>query len=183
MSLVRASKRAKHAGRRLDLSAMKEALQDGRIHTAFGLVTDIDADGQHFELDGDDLLIEVEIVPNGSRITARMGVCGGGPSAGIWFIPPVGSEVALLIPDGSLDAGPIIVGVLSSGAVPSGIAVGVTVIANSSKVLVHDGSGGAVPLVKMAAYAAHTHPTGTGPSGPPNNAGASSSYTSILEGK
>ncbi len=164
MSVTRRTKRPKHAKRRLDLSAIKEALKDERAFPCLGVVTDEGVDS-HFSLDGEDLLIEVELVPGEEQVTARMGF-GAGSSAGIWFVPPVGTEVALIICDGDVEAGVFIVGVLSSGAVPSDIASGVTVIAAPSKVLIHDGAGGAAPLPTLAEFTNHTHTSGMGPTGP-----------------
>ncbi len=160
---------------------MREALADSRVHSCLGLV--VSRDGSHFAIEDNDVLVELDLVPNEEPVTARMGVVGGGQGVGIWFVPPVGSEVAVLVPDGELACGPVIVGVLSSGGLPDGVAEGVTVIANSSKVLIHDGSGGTFPLVTKAAYEAHVHATGTGPSGPPDNAALPTSYTQILEAK
>lgn len=182
MTVSRRTKRPRHTSRRVDLSSLKEAFRDERAFPCLGIVTDEDVDS-HFELDGDDLLIEVELIPQEERVTARLGF-GGGPSAGIWFIPPVGTEVALIICDGDVEAGVFIVGVLSTGAVPDGITEGTTVLAAPDKVLIHDGTTGTVePLVKKMAYAVHVHPTGVGPSGPPNNASAPASYTTVLEAK
>ena len=179
VSIVRKTKRPRHSRRRLDLTAMREALADGRVHTCLGLV--VARDGAHFSIEEDDILVELDLIPNEEPVTARMGAVGGGQGLGIWFVPPVRSEVAVLVPDGELACGPVIVGVLSSGGLPSGVAEGVTVIANSSKVLIHDGSGGAEPLITKSQYDLHTHPTGTGPSGMPDN--AASSGTTVLEAK
>lgn len=52
--------------------------------------------------------------------------------------------------------------------------------APGGKVYVNDGSGGE-PLITKSQFDAHTHPTGTGPSGPPSN--ASTSGTTVLEAK
>lgn len=159
------SKRPKFGTRRVDLTPLKEALKDNRVYARLGLVTAEDAPS-HFELDGEDLLVEVTLVPDDVRVTCRMATVGGGPGQGLWFVPPVGSEVAVLVPDGELESGPMIVGVLSTGSLPDGVAEGVTVIANSSKVLVHDGNGGAAPLPTLEEFRNHTHGTGVGPSTP-----------------
>jgi phage gp45-like len=45
------------------------------------------------------------------------------------------------------------------------------------KVFLSDGTGGTDPLVPHSAYAIHTHPTGTGPSGPPDNAATAKTAT------
>ncbi len=175
----RRRKRPRHAKRRLDLSAVKDALKEQRLFPCLGLVTDEGVDS-HFDLDGEDLLIECKLIPNEEPVTARMGIGGAGPGLGIWFIPPVGAEVALLICEGELEAGVFIVGILSTGFLPGGIAEGVTVIANSSKVLINDGVvAGTEGVIKRTPYDLHVHPTGVGPSGVPSNAGAA--HTLIAE--
>jgi len=156
-------RKPKHARRRVDLTSLKDALRDGRVHTCLGLVTDEDAPS-HYELDGEDLLVEVSLIPDETRVTARMGALGGGAGLGVWLIPPVGSEVAVLVPDGELEFGPVIVGVLSTGSLPNGVAPDTIVIAQG-KVLIHDGSGGTEPVILKSQYDAHTHPSGTGPTG------------------
>jgi phage baseplate assembly protein V len=50
-----------------------------------------------------------------------------------------------------------------------------------AKVFIDDGSGGAEPLVTKSQFDAHVHPTGTGPSGVPNN--VATSGTTVLRGK
>lgn len=179
MSIVRRTKRPRHARRRLDLTAMREVLRDGKVWTFLGLV--VTRDGRHFVLEEKDVLVELIMVPGGEPVTARMGAAGGGQGVGIWYVPPPGSEVACIVPDGELECGALIIGVLSSGGLPNGVAAGVTVIANTDKVLIHDGQGNTDSLVKKSAFASHIHPSGTGPTGTANNAGASSSYTEILE--
>lgn len=49
------------------------------------------------------------------------------------------------------------------------------------QVLVDDGSGGTEPLITKSQFDAHVHPTGTGPSGVPNN--AATSGTTVIKGK
>lgn len=166
---LRKSKRPTHSPRRRpDLTAMREALLDGRVWTAMGIVVNGD-DGNYFEFYEDDVLVDVELMPNEEHIQARLGGVAGGPGMGIWGIPPLGTEVAILVPTGEYEFGASIVAVLSSGSLPDGIAPGVTVIANG-EVLVHDGAGGTEPVVKKSEFDIHKHPTGTGPSGFPDNA-------------
>jgi hypothetical protein len=178
-------RRPKHATRRLDIAAIKQALADDRVYPCLGLVTDEDV-ASHYSLDDEDLLVEVALMPGEERVTARMGLFGMGPNAGIWSVPPVGTEVALMVCDGELEGGVFIVGILSTGNVPDGVAENVIVIAAPSKVLIHDGDGGAQPLAK----ADHTHrpPTLVGATyGAGHDAtkatGASLSNTTVLEGK
>lgn len=171
--IVRGTKRARHGKRRMDLSAVREALKDRRIYTCLALVVQ-GQDGIHYEIDEEegDILIEVVTVPEGISLTARLGAVAGGANTGIYAIPPVGTEVAIMIPSGDLNMGPIIVATLSTGGISNPSGQGPTdtqtVIVNGT-VLIHDGSGGAQPLVTKAEFDAHLHPTGVGPSGVPNN--------------
>lgn len=201
MSVTRRTKRPRHSRRRLDLSAVREALADQRVQVALGVVTDIDADGSHFQLDGEDLLVELLLMPAETRITARMGICGGGPAAGLWLVPPVGAEVAVLVPEGDLAFGPIIVGVLSSGAMPEGVGPTAIVLASPSggKVVIHDGTGVAKALAYKEdvdalkeAHDNHTHiltlsaasgSGGTGTAAPPATPAPAPVGTSVLEAK
>lgn len=50
-----------------------------------------------------------------------------------------------------------------------------------SQVLIDDGAGGTEPLITKSQFDAHFHPTGTGPSGTPNN--AATSGTTVVRGK
>ena len=136
--------RRRHGAKKLDLTSMREVLRDGRVWGALGLVTKDGDSHWSFDEDGD-VLVEVELVPSGETLTCRLACVAGGAGRGIWSVPPVGSEVAIMMPEGSIDAEPMIVGVLSSGSTPDGIGENVTVIANV-QVLVHDGAGGAVSL-------------------------------------
>jgi hypothetical protein len=131
----------KKATNRIDPSVLRELLDDGKVHVQRALVV---LEGQsHFEIveGGADVLVDVELQPSQVRCTARLGGLGGGPGRGIWCIPPVGAEVVVLVPDGDLEAGPIIVGAESSGQVPDGLD-GTTIVivpAPGGKVLIHDG--------------------------------------------
>lgn len=184
MSVVRRTKRPKKATKRLDMTAMREALRDDRVWCGLGLVVQGDqaSGGLHFEIEEDDVLVEVELVPNEERITARLGAPAGGSGIGVWAVPSVGTEVVVLIPTGDIAFMPCIVATLSSGDLPDGVAENVTVIANG-QVLIHDGNGGTDQLVTKTAYAAHVHPTGVGPSSTPDNGPASTSYTQVLKAK
>ena len=112
-------------------------------------------------------------------MTARMGCYGAGANAGIWVLPPLGAEVAVVFPEGELTGGPIIVGILSTGNVPDGIAADTMVIA-SGQVLINDGNGGATALPTLQEFNQHTHPTGVGPSSTPTTPATG---TSVLKAK
>jgi len=171
------------------MSEMTKALEDmGFVRGTFscvGIVLAAEDGGLHYDLDDEDLTVEVELVPSQTQLTVRVGAHAAGPGFGIWGVPPVGAEVLVTIPDGDLDFQPIISQTYSTGELPSDINPAVLVIAAPAggNVYIHDGSGGVDNLVTKSAYEAHTHPTGVGPSGVADNALASSSYTDVLKAK
>ncbi len=112
-----ASKRGKTGPKRLDIGEMRQALRDRRVWTGLGVVRQFPGESSHYEeLTGEDadLLVDVELMPNGERV-----LCRTAWTYGAWSIPPVGAEVAVLIPEGDFDADPIIVAVLTA---PDGLA-------------------------------------------------------------
>lgn len=106
--------RTRKGSKRLDMAQLREALKDGRLWTALGVVTKFPGESSHFEiLEGDggtDVMVDVEFMPNRERVSCRLGTDGGG---GVWRIPPVGTEVAVLIPMGDLDMDAIITATVS----------------------------------------------------------------------
>lgn len=146
-----------HGARKLPLDTMREALADGKVYSALGVVRKFDGETAHYELDGEDVLVDVEIMPNGERALCRL-ACGAGPGLGLWFVPPEGTEVAVLVPQGDLEADPVVVGCLSSGDVPDGLTTSnwVIVVPAGGQLLVHDGSAGsAQALATKADLQAH----------------------------
>ncbi len=93
-----------------------------------------------------DILVDVVLHPSETPVTARL-------AAGIWDVPDVGDEVAVLVPDGAIDFMPIIVARLSTNHVPTvqGPQPGRIVI-ERDEVIVHDGSGGAERAVMGETY-------------------------------
>ena len=100
-------------------------------------------------------------------------------AAGMWLVPAIGEEVAVIIPAGKIDFSPIIVGILSSNSVPQPMdGQGPTptqIVIARGKVLIHDGNGGAKALAYLSdvqavdqKYAMHLHQDSTNaPTGPP----------------
>lgn len=110
------SKRGKRGAKRLDLAVLREALKDGKVWSGLGVVTLFQGETSHFEIIAEegvnvDILVDVELMPNREKVACRLGQGGGG---GVWKIPAVGVEVAVLIPQGDLGADPIIVATLDS---------------------------------------------------------------------
>lgn len=189
MAKIKGTKRRQLGAKKLDMTSIRAALHDKRQWCAVGVVTKQDGTSQHYELKTEngtlvDILVDVELMPDGVDVTCRL--AGGAGGKGIWTIPAEGDEVIVLLPSGSVAFMPIIVGLLSTYEIDDGDDQGPeldrTVIVNGT-VYIHDGSGGAEELVKKSAYEAHIHSTGVGPSGTPNNAASASSYTSVLKAK
>lgn len=177
MTAIRQRMRRPKAAKRLPVAEFRELLRDHRMWCKLAIVYQPD-DGLHYELitEGStlvDILVEVETVPDRVPLTCRLGTIAGSSGKGIWSIPAVGDEVIVAVPDGQLDFIPSIVAQLSSGDIPNpsgeGPTTNRTVIVNGT-VLIHDGSGGTEPLVLKSEFDIHKHPTGTGPSGFPDNA-------------
>lgn len=147
--------RGQRATKHLDLTDMRAALADGRQWCGVGVVVKPEDGGEHWVIVGDnaDIMVEVELQPSQEVVTARL-------AAGMWIVPNLGDEVAVILPAGELDFMPVIVCVLASsvpttqGPTPTRI-----VIARGpgTEVLIHDGSGGAEPLVKRSEFNGHSH--------------------------
>lgn len=132
MTRIAAPKRRGKAAKRPDPTPLRDLLADGRVWTSLGLVVAPDGGGAHFELVEDDgqiadVLVEVELQPSLVGVTCRLGQ-GDGAGGGLWRVPPIGAEVAVLVPDGEIDHMPIIVAVLSSGSVPDRVGEGRTIL-------------------------------------------------------
>lgn len=144
--ISRRPKRGRKATKRLDLTDIRAVMRDNRVWSGLAIVVQPD-DGPYWQIigtDGEDADIHVEVVlqPSGVPLTARL-------RAGVWEVPAVGDEVAVIIPDGATDFQPIILGILSTGSVPNpsgqGPAPGRILLVKPS-VMVHDGAGGAASL-------------------------------------
>lgn len=110
MSKITKPLRGNRATKRLDMSDLRELLKDRRIWTALALVTEPD-NGPHFQVipgeggNPTDVLVHVATVPDGLDLTCRLGTTADG----LWRIPPVGREVAVLVAAGHIDFMPVIV--------------------------------------------------------------------------
>jgi hypothetical protein len=117
-----ATQKGEHGARKLPTDTIREVLQDSRVWIKLGIVTKFDGETSHYELDGEDLLVDVELMPNREPVFCRMGTLGGGQFLGVWAIPGVGTEVLVAVPDGDLEMDPVIIACLSSGVMPGGAA-------------------------------------------------------------
>lgn len=190
--------------RALVKDVLGEVVSGGMI----GVVRRPPGDSTHYRVEDGDILVEVEMMPHGERVSARLGALVGGPTRGVWAIPDVETEVVVAFEQGEFERDPYIVAVLASGTAPSDLALG-KVIVIGTEVLVHDGNGGAVSLAKKSelqavvtelkkhfdtSVAGHKHAgvtVGSGSTGPPTagtGLGAGFGFvdpdgTSILKGK
>lgn len=141
--------RLRKATHRFDPTALREALADGKVHASLALV--VQEGASHFEVvEGADVHVFVELQPSGVTCTARLA------GSGIYSIPPVGAEVVVLVPDGEIEAGPVIVA--RTGEAPGGLAPDTLVVVAPAggRVLVHDGTAAeAKKLVTLDEFEAH----------------------------
>lgn len=162
-------KRGKRAAKRLDLTDLRAILRDGRLWTGLGIATVLDGNSSHWRLHSDDgttnvdVLVDLVLQPEQIPITARL-------QSGMWIVPNVGDECAVIIPSGRVDFMPIIVGILSNNSVPDGDEQPQPnrIVLVAGDVCITDGNGGTEPLVKRSEFLEHGHPTAAlGPVSPP----------------
>lgn len=127
------SKRRRARGKAIDMAQVKSALRDGKAWTSLGVVRQFPGESSHFEIDGDDVLVDVELVPSNERVLCRLAAAGGG---GFWTVPAVGEEVAVLVPEGDIEADPIILGTFSTP--PGDVAVDRIIITRGEVKIVAD---------------------------------------------
>lgn len=172
----RGFKSGRKSTNRLDLSFIRDAVYDERQWAAMGIVQAPSDGGAHFSVisegsDITDITVEVTIMPTGEELTCRLSMpCHGGPVR----IPSIGDEVLVILPAGSIDFMPSIVGYLSGQNFPDRTSESRSVWYSPDRIEIiaeevyisSDGVTGE-PLVKRSEFMAHLHPTGTGPSGTP----------------
>lgn len=127
--------RSAEGSKPIDLSILKDALRDNRVWCGLGLVVKRDGEDSHYEIVDNDVLIEIDLMPEGVAVTARLGSWAGGKGSGLWRIPPVGTEVAWMCPCGTLDSDTLVVGTFSSGEIPADLDEDTLVIINPKKVV------------------------------------------------
>lgn len=120
----------------LELSLLKEALKDRRVWCGLGLVVKRQGDSSHFQINNDngDVYVEVDLMPEGTPLTCRLGSFGGGPGTGVWRIPPEGTEVVVAVTQGEVSEQCAIIATLSTGAVPTALDGDTFVLFNPKKV-------------------------------------------------
>ena len=120
---------------------------DEAVPCVLGLVAVHEGDTEHWERDPDTGDVHVSVVTHGhgSPIKALLHGIGGR----IWVIPSVGTEVAVVFPDGDFEGDPVLYG---GGGAPEDLD-GVTIVIEAppgGKVKVRQSGGTSVELPTMA---------------------------------
>lgn len=129
------------------MSGVRAGLEDRRFWCGLGLVYKPDGEDSHFEVDGEvGVLVNVELMPDREPLLCRLGGLGSGGTGGVWKIPPVGSEVVVVVDGGDIGGETYIVGVLSSGGTPSELDETTLVIKSPKVTIIATEPGGAVEI-------------------------------------
>ena len=107
--------------KRVDRGAMREAFADRTLTSALGVVRKFPGEESHYEISDEngsrEVLVDVELMPSRERVLCRLGF----GNDGVYRIPRVNQEVAVLIHNDpqsmvrdGLEDHPIIVGVLDT---------------------------------------------------------------------
>jgi hypothetical protein len=113
----------RNASKSVDAQILRAMIGSQEVTTALGVVRKFPGETSHFFVDTDnganEIMVDVELIPSGSRVACRLGF----GNDGVYKIPRVDQEVAVLLPFDSsslikdpLDFDPIIVGVLDNDA-------------------------------------------------------------------
>lgn len=138
-------KRGIRGGKRLDVNQLRELIAKTPMLTSLGVVRQFPGESSHFEINtengSNEILVDVELIPSQTRVQCRLGF----GNDGVYRIPRVNSEVAVLVPydpqsliKDSLDFEPIIVGVLDTDA-PSALDDDDIVVVQATRVRVLSG--------------------------------------------
>lgn len=143
---MRHSRMGRLGAKAFNLAELKEIIRDGKIWTGLGVVVKRPEDSAHYEIVSEggsavDVLVDVDLMPNKEPLFCRLGSFAGGAGLGVWRIPPVGTEVVVIIPDGEFEGGPMIVATLASRDVPSQLDEDTLVVRNSKNVKIISDDG------------------------------------------
>jgi hypothetical protein len=135
-------RRGRRPVKRLDMSPVLEALKDHRQWTALGVVTQPEDGSAHWQIYGDnaDVLVEVVLQPSQEPVTARL-------AAGMWIVPNVGDEVAVLLPAGEIDFMPVITCILAHAVPSTQGPQPQRILIVSGEVVIHDGGADKIPTM------------------------------------
>jgi hypothetical protein len=117
-----------------DMNVLRQAMADSRVWAVKGIVwKPPDADNFYRIVDGE-ILVEVQSTPGKLDLTCSLSTVGGGSGAGFWAVPPLGTQVLVLLPDAAVDFAPAIVAILSTDGVPERAAAGRTVLVSKDPI-------------------------------------------------
>lgn len=164
------SKRGVRGGKRLDVNQLRDLIAKMPMVTALGVVRKFPGETSHFEVSTEngtnEILVDVELIPSGERVQCRLGF----GNDGVYRIPRVNSEVAVMLPfspqsliKDSLDFEPIIVGVVNTDA-HSDLTDDETVVIEANKVIVVSGDtkiGSSAATEKMMLGTSYTNAEST----------------------
>ena len=144
--------------------SLSSSLVDEAVPSVMGVVAVHEGETSHWERDVDTGDVHVSVVTHGHGSPMKALLHGGGGGGvGFWAIPPVGTEVAVVFPDGDYEGDPVLYG---GGGAPEGLdGTTILIIAPAGgRVVIDDGSGGTGALVTKEEFEAHDHaaPTLTG---------------------
>lgn len=160
---------------------IRELADDGMVMCALGLVALDEGETEHWEVNEDgDLMVSVALHEQGQVIWAHVGP-DGAAAGGDWEIPDLGDEVLVALGRDGVSGEAVIVRTLSSASVPAELVPGRRIVRSEDLRLVAGAATEnlvlgqqlkALLIAILDALVIHTHPTPTGPSGPPANAAA-----------
>ncbi len=119
----------RHGAKPLDTTSLRELFASGKAWSAIGVVRARDGSNSHFEQRDGDVLIDVDLSPDGQPAWCRLG-----SGFGAWRIPKVGTEVGVLVTDGDIRHCPIVVCVLSTEGVDDDLDGDIYLVVNDKKV-------------------------------------------------
>lgn len=171
-------------------ASLRELAATGGMWCALGLVALDEGHNEHWEVNDDgELMVSVELHNHGRIVWAQAGP-DGDPANGDWSIPDPDTEVLVGFADGEVEGEAVIVRTLSGGQVPAGLIPGRRIVKSDDLRLVEGTADEnlvlgqqikALLIAILDALIAHTHPTPTGPSGPPANAATFTAEKSKVE--
>lgn len=131
--------------KQINVAELREATRDERVWCGLAIVQAPEGSDTYYEIDGDDVYVDVALQPLGQPLRCRLGAAAGSPGGGAWRIPPQGTEVAILIPSGSFESDCMLVATLASGTAPANLNADDMEIVNPDGLVAIQGSDHPLP--------------------------------------
>jgi hypothetical protein len=157
-------RRRRKAAKRFDPTSLRELVADGKTWNSIARTIVGENGATCWDLDVapdgtiTDILIEMELVPDGVEVTARWSnLCGGRGARGVFALPKIGEEFLVTLIDGAYDD--VIAGQpLSSGSMPASLSEATedNILAIAPEVRITDQLGGAAAVAMLAELVALT---------------------------